>query len=82
MNNPSKPCQLSVIIVTWRNDAVLKNCLESLVAVYRREIPEVIVVDNGNQESTKSLVKRYTGIKYISCAENLGFAGGNNVGLK
>ena len=73
---------ISIIIVTWRNDEVLNRCLDSLVGVYRDTLPEIIVVDNGNLVSTKKIVEQYSCITYVACKENLGFAGGNNVGLK
>lgn len=72
--------ELSIIIVTWNGDKLLSNCLNSLKTVYG-EIPEIIVVDNANLNSTKQIVMGYSNCKYVSAESNLGFAGGNNLGL-
>jgi len=71
---------LSIIIVTWNGDELLKNCLNSVAKVYGTE-PEIVVVDNANQASCAALVARYPNATYVAAPENLGFAGGNNLGL-
>lgn len=44
---------------------------------------EVIVVDNASKEDEASIIeKRYPNIKVIRSNKNLGFAGGNNLGIK
>lgn len=73
--------RLSIIIVTWHGDDLLENCLDSLKTVYGTA-PELIVVDNANEESCRQLTERYANATYLSAPENLGFAGGNNLGLK
>ena len=72
--------RISLVIVTWNGDDVLSRCLESILRVYDK-MPETIVVDNANQESTRELVARYTNVRYLPLPENLGFAGGNNAAL-
>lgn len=71
---------VSLMIVTFRGDELLKACLDSLLRVYG-SLPETVVVDNAALDSTRSLVGGYPGAKYVSAPENLGFAGGNNLGL-
>lgn len=73
------PDPFSILIVTWNGDKLLLDCLDSLRAVYA-ERPEVIVVDNAAQESTRRIAARYANVKYVAAEENLGFAGGNNLG--
>lgn len=75
-----KSNRLSVLIVTWDGDALLTRCLDSIVAA-RGELPEIVVVDNADLASTRELVARYAGAKYVPSPTNLGFAGGNNLGL-
>lgn len=72
--------ELSIIIVTWNGDELLKDCLGSLKKVYG-ERPEIIVVDNANTPSTAAIVGEYPNAKYVAAPENLGFAGGNNLAL-
>ena len=44
---------------------------------------EVIVVDNASKEDEATLIEgRYPQVKVIRSTENLGFAGGNNLGIK
>ena len=44
---------------------------------------EVIVVDNASKEDEATIIKqRYPQVKVIRSQENLGFAGGNNLGIK
>ena len=44
---------------------------------------EVIVVDNASKEDEATLIEqRYPQVKVIRSKENLGFAGGNNLGIK
>jgi len=77
--------KLSLLIVTWdddsgRGDSMLKNCLTTLRAAMG-ELPETIVVDNAAKETTKTIVAGFANSQYLSSPENLGFAGGNNLGL-
>lgn len=72
--------RISIVIVTWNGDDLLKDCLDSLVKVYER-LPETIVVDNANLASTAALVGSYANAKYVPLTENRGFAGGNNAAL-
>ena len=60
---------------------MLEACLRSLNAVCHDE-PEVVVVDNAATDTTKSVCNAYANVRYVAVAENLGFAGGNNVGLR
>lgn len=72
--------ELSILIVTWNGDALLKGCLDSLVASCGKR-PEIVVVDNANLESTRFLATAYDGVRYVASERNLGFAGGNNLGF-
>lgn len=73
---------VSVITVNF-NGAVLTG---ALVESLRRHVTgplEIIVVDNGSQEDEAKLLQmRYPEIRTIRSDRNLGFAGGNNLGMK
>lgn len=73
--------RVSVIIVTWNSCALLKNCLDSLFRVYGRHL-EIVVVDNGDSRDTERVVKEHSNAIYVSSPNNVGFAGGNNIGMK
>lgn len=82
---------LSIIILSYNTRELLINCLESL---YQSGYPssEIIVVDNGSTDgSVEEVEKRYKqslrpygleDIKILRSRQNLGFAKGNNVGIK
>ena len=72
--------ELSILIVTWNGDELLRQCLESLAAVCGTA-PEIVVVDNAASPETERLVARFENCKYLRTEKNLGFAGGNNLGV-
>jgi GT2 family glycosyltransferase len=72
----------SVIVLSWNGMEYLADCLD---AVLSQDYPdfEVIVVDNGSTDGSADFVERhYPQVRLIRNARNLGFAGGNNVGLR
>lgn len=73
--------ELSIVIVTWNGDELLRNCLSSLFRVYG-EIPEIIVVDNADSQSVIALIRKFPGVVYVAVSGNPGFAGGNNIGVR
>lgn len=73
---------VSVLIVNWNASENLNECLESL---FKIDYPnyETIVVDNGSSDgSVKMLEKKFPEVKIVKSEKNLGFAGGNEYGLK
>lgn len=72
---------ISVIVVTWNGLHVLRDCV---AALSRQTLDhELIVVDNGSQDATREwLAEHAPQAKVIALPSNLGFAGGNNVGLR
>lgn len=69
--------RVSIVIVTYRGDPVLLDCLESLAATCGTE-PQIVVVDNSPSETTRELVGRFPNAEYVESPGNPGFAGGNN----
>ncbi|MEA2113337.1 MAG: glycosyltransferase family 2 protein [Patescibacteria group bacterium] len=67
-----------IIILNWNNWTDTKECLKSLE---NNGYPncEVVVVDNGSDKKQKITNPK---IKVIYNKENLGFSGGNNIGIK
>ncbi|MCF7823741.1 MAG: glycosyltransferase family 2 protein [Candidatus Marinimicrobia bacterium] len=74
--------KVTVIIPHWNGWDILKPCLSSLEASDYPNL-EIIVVDNASSDDSVALLKReFPKVKCIENSENLGFAGGCNVGLK
>ena len=73
---------VSVITINYNQ---LQYTLELLESIRRCEVKnvEVIVVDNASKENPeKSILEKYPDTKVIVSQENLGFAGGNNLGIR
>lgn len=75
---------VSVILVNYNGLRFLDACLGSLGRLaYPRDRFEVVLVDNASaDESVAWTQQQYPWVKVIVNAENLGFAGGNNVGIR
>jgi GT2 family glycosyltransferase len=74
---------VSVVIVSWNARRYLAQCLESLVAAPSDCPMEVLVVDNASEDGSAELVERdYPQFRVIRTGSNLGFARGNNIGIK
>ncbi len=72
--------KLSIITVNFNG---LKDTCELIESIPSGEGTEVIVVDNGSrQDEARILVHRYPHIHAIRSEKNLGFAGGNNLGIQ
>ncbi len=73
---------VSIITVNYNNAALTCDLLLSVNCLTYSNI-EVIVVDNASKENpAPQLYKACPGIKLVSSKTNLGFAGGNNLGIK
>ena len=71
-----------VVVLTWNGLDDLTTCLESFTCV---EYPnyKVLVVDNGSEDNTGAVVReRYPWVTLIENGTNLGYVGGNNVGMR
>jgi len=74
--------QASVIIVNWNGRAYLDECLRAL---QEQDYPdfEVVLVDNGSTDgSAEWVAKHHPWVRLIRLPCNVGFAAGNNVGIR
>lgn len=73
---------VSIIIINWNGISDLKDLLPSLKKVKYKNF-ETIIVDHGSTDGSIEYVKKnYPKIKLLEKKKNLGFALGNNVGVK
>ena len=71
---------LSVITVNYNG---LEDTCELIDSLTFSDDMEVIVVDNGSHEDEASAIEtRFPYVRVIRSKDNLGFAGGNNLGIK
>ena len=73
---------VSIITVNYNNAKVTVELMASLNRISYPNL-EVIVVDNASAESPVAAIKNeYPSAIVIESKDNLGFAGGNNLGIK
>lgn len=80
---------LSIVIATWNGRDLLVDCLASIEREVRgrsgpqRIETETLVVDQASADSTAQVVReRFPWAEVIELPQNVGFAAGNNVGLR
>lgn len=77
MNN-----KVSYIIVTWNNQDIICDCIDSLLKYSNVDL-EIIVVDNNSSDETCNVIKTsYKCVNLIELTDNLGFSKANNIGLE
>ncbi len=73
---------ISIITVNYNQPEATVDLLKSIDRYYAHQPLEVIVVDNGSREDHGALFKQTrSNLIYIRSDKNLGFAGGNNLGI-
>jgi GT2 family glycosyltransferase len=83
MERASIPPLISIVTLTWNTTDVTVDFLRSLNEHCTYSNLEVIIVDNGSKEDPTPVLKAiYPKAHIILNGKNLGFTGGNNVGIK
>jgi len=73
---------VDIIVLNWNG---IKDTLECLESLYKSDYQNLrnIVVDNGStDDSVKAIQSRYSDVTLIETGLNLGYAEGNNVGIR
>ena len=69
---------LTVIIVTFKSEKVIHDCIQSIDSEIR-----ILIIDNSNSKIFKeNLEKKYENVSCILSEKNLGMGAGNNLGIK
>ena len=75
--------KLSIIIPHHNGEALLFNCLESILNQISIQDFEIIVVDNGSiDDSADKAKEKFPSINLLKSETNLGYSGGCNFGAK
>lgn len=75
--------KLSIVIICWNDRKVLEPCLRSIYEQTRSTEFEVIVSDNGSTDgSLEFLRQEYPQVRIVANNANLGYARGNNAGIR
>ncbi len=73
-------CKISIITINFNG---LTDTCELIDSIPFNDEMEVIVVDNASSQDEACIIaERYPQVKVIRSPRNLGFAGGNNLGIK
>ena len=74
---------VSIIIINYKTKHLTEQCIDSIFK-YTQDIDfEIILVENGTGEFNKDNIGQWgEKVKLVVSKENLGFAGGNNLGIK
>ena len=72
-----------MIVVNYNGLRFLDECLTAVLAQELSQAFEVVVVDNASTDSSAACIReRYPSVRLIQAGRNLGFAGGNNLGIR
>jgi hypothetical protein len=74
---------LSIVIVNWNTEDLLRDCLQSARDGLGSLTAEIWVVDNGSEDGSLTMLARdFPDVRVIANARNLGFAAANNQALQ
>ena len=74
---------VSIIILTWNSEQHIGTCLASLERGLGTFSSEVIVIDNGSSDRTRSIIAdALPGVRLVSNPENRGVAPARNQGIR
>lgn len=74
--------KLSIVILNYKTRGLLRQFLKGLKMYPPKSSYEVIVVDNNSNDGSVELARQYPDVKLIINKENVGYAKGNNVGIR
>lgn len=70
------------VVLSWNGREDTLRCLDSLTRVARRDLG-IVCVDNGSSDGSQRAVReRFPQVLLIEAGANLGYSGGNNLGLR
>jgi O-antigen biosynthesis protein len=82
---PPKSRLASIVVLNWNGKDLLAQGLPSIFEAVRIDghPHEVLVVDNGSTDGSREFLKeRFPEVRVLALKENLGFAEGNNAGVR
>lgn len=70
-------------MLNYNGEKFIKSTIDSLVSLdYPKDSYEIIVVDNASKDKSGAVINQFKKVKTIYLDQNLGFAGGNNEGIR
>jgi GT2 family glycosyltransferase len=77
MKNPL----VTIIVLNWNGESLIRECLNSLKNTDYDNF-EILVIDNASTDRSVDILNKIDGIKVVKNSRNIGFAAGNNAGVK
>ena len=76
--------KVAVVVLNWNGKEYINKCLDMLKKLDANNFDiEIIVVDNHSSDGSNKLIKKqYPQFNLIENKKNLGYAAGNNVGIR
>ena len=78
MSTTNNSPKLSIVIVNYQTDGLV---LDLLRGIKSNGLIEIILVDNSPKNTLEKKLPRREDLHYLFTGENLGFSGGNNLGI-
>ena len=75
--------KIAVVVLNYNGLGNTLDCLDSLAKLEKsKHKTEIVVVDNNSQDGSGEALTKVKDIFFIQNQENLGYTGGNNIGIK
>lgn len=73
---------VGIIVISWNNEDLLERCFESIGAQSYKGIRTILVDNDSSDGSVELTRKKFPWVEIIESGGNLGFTGGNNLGIR
>lgn len=78
----NKGAKVAIVVLNWNGHKDTIECVESLKKTTCPDY-EILIVDNGSSDGSEAILrKKFPELKLIQTGKNLGFAGGENIGIR
>ena len=78
MSTTNNSPKLSIVIINYQTDNLV---LDLLKGIKSNKLIEIILVDNSSKNTLEKKLPRRRDLHYLFTGKNLGFSGGNNLGI-
>jgi len=80
--NKSETVRILAIVLNWQQAEITLECVQALQAM-NGPVPDILVIDNGSGDNSVAVLEGWQAdFRLLNLPENVGFAAGNNIGLR
>jgi GT2 family glycosyltransferase len=73
--------KVGLVIVHYKQPELLRQCIQSFEGAAYPNLHRIVVESAANEADLRSLRRDLPGVEWLAAAENLGYTGGNNLGI-